>query len=150
MSVCGNRLKSLIYLEDLTAIWLTISFLLLDYQNVAQEFVKIYYETFDKKRTELKALYRTNSMLTFETNCVEGVDAIDEQLVNLPFQKVKHQYSTVDAQPTEEGGVVVLVTGALMVDDEQKPMNYTQVFHLRRDAIGYYVYNDIFKLVYPM
>ncbi|KAK2809657.1 Nuclear transport factor 2 [Emmonsiellopsis sp. PD_5] len=88
-------------------------------------------------------------MLTFETNSVQGAPAITKQLVELPFQKVVHQCATVDAQPTEEGGVVVLVTGALMVDEEQKPMNYTQVFHLRRDASGYYVYNDIFKLIYP-
>ncbi|KAK2778992.1 Nuclear transport factor 2 [Onygenales sp. PD_12] len=121
-----------------------------DYQSIADEFVKFYYSTFDNKRDDLKPLYRENSMLTFETNSIQGSEAITKQLVELPFQKVQHQRATVDAQPTEEGGVIVLVTGALMVDQEQKPMNYTQVFHLRRDAVGYYVYNDIFKLVYPI
>jgi hypothetical protein len=35
------------------------------------------------------------------------------------------------------------------VDEEERPMNYTQAFQLARDGSGqYFVYNDIFKLVY--
>ncbi|EEH39665.2 hypothetical protein PAAG_01854 [Paracoccidioides lutzii Pb01] len=122
----------------------------IDYASVAQEFVSFYYNTFDTKRSALRDLYRPNSMLTFETASVQGTDAIIERLTGLPFQKVTHVQSTIDAQPTEEGGVVVLVTGALNVDEEPKPMNYTQVFHLRPNGTGsFYVFNDIFKLVYP-
>jgi hypothetical protein len=34
----------------------------------------------------------------------------------LPFEKVKHQVSTLDAQPSgESGGILILVTGALLV-----------------------------------
>ncbi|EEQ83839.1 Nuclear transport factor 2 [Blastomyces dermatitidis] len=128
-----------------------------DYQAVAEQFVKFYYDTFDGKgdeegkgRDKLHLLYREESMLTFETSRVKGTNAIMEQLMGLPFQKVEHVQSTVDAQPTAEGGVVVLVTGALMVDAETKPMNYSQLFHLRPDGTGsYYVFNDVFRLVYP-
>jgi hypothetical protein len=39
--------------------------------------------------------------------------------------------------------------GYLQVDEEQRPMNYTQAFQLAQDASGqYFVFNDIFKLVY--
>jgi hypothetical protein len=34
------------------------------------------------------------------------------------------------------------------VDEEQRPMSYTQAFQLVQDAGSYYVLNDIFKLVY--
>jgi Nuclear transport factor 2 (NTF2) domain len=35
------------------------------------------------------------------------------------------------------------------VDAEQKPMSYTQMFQLLPDGAGsYYVYNDVFRLVY--
>lgn len=75
--------------------------------------------------------------------------ALTTILQSLPFQKVVHQVSTQDAQPGPNNGVVVLVTGQLLVDEEQRPMNYTQAFQLLPDgAGGYYVYNDIFKLVY--
>jgi hypothetical protein len=93
---------------------------------------------------------------------------------NLPFQKVQHRVATLDAQPSsEQGGIMVLVTGGLLVswqglsecercvssscrlicqqvDDETKPMSYSQVFQLSPDGQGsYYVFNDIFRLVYP-
>ncbi|GMG49640.1 unnamed protein product [Aspergillus oryzae var. brunneus] len=112
-------------------------------------------------------------MLTFETSSVQGVRDITEKLTvshtrvisggsvnsnangnrvlqSLPFQKVVHQVSTLDAQPSNEaGGILVMVTGALLVDDQQNPMNYTQTFQLLPDGAGsYFVFNDIFRLVY--
>jgi hypothetical protein len=68
----------------------------------------------------------------------------------LPFEKVKHAVSTLDAQPTLEGkGILILVTGQLLVDEEQRPMSYSQAFQLVQDAQGqWFVYNDLFKLVY--
>jgi hypothetical protein len=88
----------------------------------------------------------------------------------LPFQKVEHQVSTLDAQPASDAGaILVMVTGALLVgsaslhfgtyrfssltwvqvDEEKKPISYSQVFHLLPDGAGsYYVFNDIFRLVY--
>lgn len=56
--------------------------------------------------------------------------------------------TTKDAQPTTDGGVLVLVTGQLLIDEEQRPMNFSQAFQLLKDASGYFVYNDIFKLIY--
>ena len=38
---------------------------------------------------------------------------------------------------------------ALQVDDQEQPMSYTQVFHLLPEAGSFYVFNDIFRLVYP-
>lgn len=105
-------------------------------------------------------------MLTFETTAIQGVSGIVEKLTvryaamlsvllltvfqNLPFNKVVHQVSTLDAQPSNEsGGIMVMVTGALLVDEEQRPMNYSQVFQLIPDGSGsYYVFNDVFRLIY--
>ncbi|KAL2796880.1 hypothetical protein BJX66DRAFT_323743 [Aspergillus keveii] len=121
-----------------------------DFTNIAQQFVNFYYQTFDANRGGLAGLYRDNSMLTFETSSVQGVSMIMEKLAGLPFQKVQHQVSTLDAQPSnEQGGILVLVTGALLVDEEQKPMNYAQTFQLLPDGAGsYFVFNDIFRLIY--
>jgi hypothetical protein len=120
------------------------------FEDVAKQFIEFYYNTFDTDRNQLNSLYRDQSMLTFESSSVLGVSSIVEKLVGLPFQKVKHQVSTLDAQPSNEaGGITILVTGQLLVDEEERPMNYTQAFQLARDGSGsYFVYNDIFKLVY--
>jgi len=69
---------------------------------------------------------------------------------DLPFKKVQHQVSTLDAQPSNpSGGIIVIVTGALLVEEEQRPMSYSQTFQLLPRNNSYYVYNDIFRLVYP-
>lgn len=120
-----------------------------EYENIAKQFVEFYYQTFDGNRQNLKNLYKADSMLTFESSSVQGDAAIVEKLVSLPFQKVLHEVGTLDAQPNVNGGAIVMVTGRLLVDEEQNPMNYTQTFQLMPDSSGsYYVINDIFKLVY--
>ncbi|KAF4306596.1 Nuclear transport factor 2 [Botryosphaeria dothidea] len=121
-----------------------------DFQNIATQFVQFYYKTFDENRGQLASLYRDQSMFTFEANSVQGTGGIVEKLTNLPFQKVVHQVATLDAQPaSEDGSILVLVTGALLVDEEQRPMSYTQAFQLRPDGAGsYFVFNDVFRLVY--
>jgi len=121
-----------------------------NFEEVAKQFIEFYYNTFDNDRKQLVPLYRENSMLTFESTSSLGVSAIVEKLAGLPFQKVKHAVSTLDAQPTLEGkGIMILVTGQLLVDEEQRPMNYSQAFQLVQDPQGqWFVYNDIFKLVF--
>ncbi|OJJ71897.1 hypothetical protein ASPBRDRAFT_43269 [Aspergillus brasiliensis CBS 101740] len=118
-----------------------------DFQNIAQQFVQFYYQTFDSDRQQLAGLYRDNSMLTFETSSQMGVAPIMEKLMGLAFQKVQHQISTLDAQPSVNGSIIVMVTGALLVDEEARPMNYTQTFTLSPEGGSYYVFNDIFRLI---
>ena len=94
-------------------------------------------------------LYRNESMLTFETSQLQGARDIVEKLTSLPFQKVAHRISTLDAQPASPNGdILVMVTGELLIDEEQNPQRYSQVFHLIPDAGSYYVFNDIFRLNY--
>jgi len=119
-----------------------------DFQAVAKQFVDFYYNTFDTNRAGLQALYRDQSMLTFETSQTLGAASIKDKLVELPFQKVVHKISTLDAQPSTNNAIIVLVTGQLIVDDQPQPMNYCQTFFLHPEGGSYFVYNDVFKLVY--
>ncbi|KAI2610016.1 nuclear transport factor 2 [Hypoxylon fragiforme] len=121
--------------------------------NIATMFVQYYYNQFDQDRTGLSSLYRDASMLTFESASFKGTQSILEKLTGLPFQQIKHQVATMDLQPgVGENHIMVLVTGQLLVDEEQRPMSYTQSFYLVPENINgnpqYYVHNDIFKLVY--
>ncbi|KAI5360408.1 Putative nuclear transport factor 2 domain, NTF2-like domain superfamily [Septoria linicola] len=121
-----------------------------DFQNVAKQFVEYYYKTFDTNRSALAALYRDQSMLTFEAAPTQGAQQITQKLVELPFQQVEHQVATLDAQPSNEsGGILVTVSGALLVEAEKRPMSYTQTFQLLPEGGSYFIFNDIFRLVYP-
>ncbi|KAF2026150.1 NTF2-like protein, partial [Setomelanomma holmii] len=118
-----------------------------------EQFVEFYYATFDTNRAQLAGLYRDQSMLTFEAQGTLGTAAIVEKLQqNLPFQQIQHRTDTIDAQPVGEDGVLVLVTGALLVEGSDRPMGFTQSFQLRKEVANgqenWYVFNDIFRLVY--
>ncbi|CZT16233.1 probable Nuclear transport factor 2 [Ramularia collo-cygni] len=122
-----------------------------DFENIAKQFVEFYYKTFDADRSQLSALYQPDSMLTFESSACQGQVQIVEKLQGLPFQKVEHQVSTLDAQPSNTtGGILVIVSGALLVEEERRPMSYVQTFQLLPNGSGsYYIFNDVFRLVYP-
>ncbi|KAF5101177.1 hypothetical protein D0Z03_000651 [Geotrichum reessii] len=121
-----------------------------DFQAVAQQFTDFYYQQFDSDRSQLGNLYRDASMLTFENSQVQGAKNIVEKLVSLPFQKVGHRITTLDAQPASPtvGDIIVMVTGELLVDEEQNAQRYSQVFHLVPEQNSFYVFNDIFRLNY--
>ncbi|KAI2628455.1 nuclear transport factor 2 [Hypoxylon sp. NC1633] len=122
-------------------------------EDIATLFVQYYYNQFDQDRQGLSTLYRDGSMLTFESASFRGTPSIIDKLKTLPFQQIKHQVSTMDPQPgVAPDHIMVLVTGQLLVDEEQRPMSYTQSFYLVPEVANgqtqYYVHNDIFKLVY--
>ncbi|KAI9353145.1 nuclear transport factor 2 [Pilaira anomala] len=121
-----------------------------DINEIATAFTKFYYETFDRSRQELLSLYRDPSMLTFEGQQFVGASNVVEKLVSLPFQKVQHRISTTDAQPgsPNSGSIIVSVTGALLIDEEQNPQMFSQTFQLVPENGSYWVYNDIFRLNY--
>ncbi|THV07977.1 nuclear transport factor 2 [Dendrothele bispora CBS 962.96] len=121
-----------------------------DINDIAKQFVNFYYTTFDNDRSQLGPLYRTESMLTWEGSPIQGVNAVLEKLVSLPFQKVAHKIETLDAQPSSPtmASILVSVTGALKVDDGESELKFSQVFNLIPDGGSYFVQNDIFRLNY--
>ncbi|KAJ3489910.1 hypothetical protein NLI96_g1801 [Meripilus lineatus] len=118
--------------------------------KVATEFTTFYYQTFSSNRSSLVNLYRPQSMLTWEGQQILGAEAIAEKLTNLPFQKVEHKITTLDAQPssTSIASLLVAVTGLLVVDDSPNPLQFSQIFQLIPDGGSYFVFNDVFRLNY--
>ena len=75
-----------------------------------------------------------------------GAEAILKKLTSLPA--TKHEVSTIDVQPTSANGAVVFVTGNMAIGGDN-PLKYSQVFTLLpADGGSFWVYNDIFRLVY--
>ncbi|KAG5335948.1 hypothetical protein E4T56_gene16730 [Termitomyces sp. T112] len=121
-----------------------------DINNIAKQFTDFYYSTFDSDRSSLSSLYRPESMLTWEGTPIAGSTAIAEKLTSLPFSKVQHKVTTLDAQPSSPtvASLIVSVTGLLVVDDSTNALQFSQIFQLIPDGSSYYVYNDIFRLNY--
>ncbi|EKM83103.1 hypothetical protein AGABI1DRAFT_125583 [Agaricus bisporus var. burnettii JB137-S8] len=116
--------------------------------DLAAQFTQFYYPTFAANRAGLAALYRDDSKLTWEGGQVVGQAAIVEKLTTLPFQKVEHKVLTTDMQPMENNNLIIVVTGLLVVDDSQNPLQFSQAFVLKQVEQSFYVQNDVFRLNY--
>lgn len=55
---------------------------------------------------------------------------IMQKLTTLPFQACQHRVSSLDAQPSLSGGILVFVTGQLLPEGETNPLKFSQTFHL--------------------
>lgn len=118
---------------------------------------------------------QADSILTFEGVKVQGQAAILTKLTSLPFQvcervrggektepspqnlfsnsppnpqACKHHVSSIDAQPSTSGGILVFVTGQLLPEGETNPLKFSQAFHLAAAGGSYAVSNDVFRLNY--
>ena len=56
---------------------------------------------------------------------------------------------TCNAQPGLNGGIMVLITGQLLMEGSAAILSFSQCFNLIPDGGSYYLLNDILKLVYP-
>ena len=79
-----------------------------------QAFIQYYYQLFEGNRAALATLYQDGSMLTFEGQKFRG-PAIVGKLTSLPFSACKVNCITQDFQPSVSGGVMVFVTGNIIV-----------------------------------
>eukprot|EP00461_Guttulinopsis_vulgaris_P002920 UN02921 len=123
----------------------------MDPQQVAQSFVQHYYHIMDggkDKYPQLAGLYRDSSMLTWETNNVQGAQAIVQKLLEMPFNTVQHRVTSVSAQPSGvPNALLVAVNGELIIDSDA-PIKFNQVWHLLQEGNAFWIHNDIFRLNY--
>ncbi|PRP74086.1 nuclear transport factor 2 [Planoprotostelium fungivorum] len=119
-----------------------------NFEEVGKAFVNHYFNMFDSnQRANLRGLYQPQSMLTFEDGKFQGADAIVNKLTSLSFQQVRHEVTTLEAQPTTGGGVLILVCGQLVVDGESNALKFSQVFNLLPANGNFFVANELFRFV---
>jgi len=120
------------------------------FQAIGENFTKRYYAVFDgprEGRANLKNYYHAEcSLLTFEGSQVQGADAIIGKINQLTFQKITRALTTVDCQPTFDGGVVINVLGQLKLDED--PVHgFAQTFILKPLNDTFFIQHDTFRLV---
>ena len=81
----------------------------------SQAFITYYYQLFEANRPALATLYQDASMLSFEGQKVMGAQQIMTKMSSLAFGACKVLISSKDFQPSVSGGIMVFVTGNIMV-----------------------------------
>ncbi|XP_025114572.1 nuclear transport factor 2-like [Pomacea canaliculata] len=121
-----------------------------NFDQIGQNFVKFYYEKFDKKaeRHLVAQFYVPQSLLTFEGQQVMGAEDIYRKLTEgFPMDDIARSLTKVDCQPTLDGGVLVFVLGQLKGQTEgDKVMGFSQVFILKPLNDSFVIAHDIFRL----
>jgi hypothetical protein len=114
-------------------------------------FAQNYYKTYTENPAGLLAVYREESQLTFEGQYARGVAAITDRLSKLP--RGAHALETLDIVPVGPAGgapegIVVMVTGKIVLEGQTNPLPFTQVFNLVPDAAGsIYIANELYRCV---
>ncbi|GAV70733.1 RRM_1 domain-containing protein/NTF2 domain-containing protein [Cephalotus follicularis] len=118
---------------------------------VGNAFVHQYYLILHQSPELVHRFYQDMSKLGRpEVNGVMSItttmQAIDEKILSLQYEEIRAEITTVDAQESHKGGVLVLVTGYLTGKDDVR-RKFTQSFFLAPQDNGYFVLNDVFRYV---
>jgi len=120
------------------------------FNEIGQSFVKQYYASFDANsasRANVANFYHAElSLMSFEGVQMQGSVAIMEKIQGLTFTKIQRVITTVDCQPTFDGGVLINVLGQLKMDED--PIHgYSQTFVLKPLNNSFFIQHDCFRLV---
>ncbi|BFZ19322.1 hypothetical protein BsWGS_22361 [Bradybaena similaris] len=122
-----------------------------NFDTIGKQFVGQYYVVFDNKdiRSQVAAMYHpTDALLTFEGQQFQGVEAIAEKMKTIPIDNMFRQITTIDCQPTIDGGVLVNVIGQLKNNAENdKVLGFSQTFVIKPANNSFFIFHDIFRLV---
>lgn len=117
------------------------------FQEVGASFTQHYYNFFSTSRTQLAGVYRANTLLTWQSEQIQGAEAIMARFANLGFSEAQFKTDSLDCQPSLSGGVLVVVNGEVLLKDERHPLKFNDCFHLAMDNGQWYVSNQIFNIV---
>jgi len=119
------------------------------FETIAKTFVEQYYSAYDNEMNHknLPTFYSdTDSLMTLDGLQIKGAKKILEKLDSLCIKKIERQITSVDAQPTLDGSVLVHVIGSMLWEGIM-PINFSQVFILKASGNQFYIGHDIFRIV---
>lgn len=119
----------------------------MSFEEVGNQFAQHYYTTFCSDRSQLVGLYRDSSLVTWSGEQLSGVGAITEKLANLTFQTAQFKPEDIDCHPSLSGGVLLVVNGECMLDQERHGLKFNDVFHLAQDQGNWFISNQMFRIV---
>ncbi len=121
----------------------------MDHKAIVNDFLNSYYQTMMTNKMALKKFYTSGSFMSYERSEHRGVEQIEKKLGNLSFKTIQYDFQDYDLQPSPiDGGFVIFVTGKLIMDG-QNNFDFAQMFQLLpNNQGGYFIFNDIMRLVY--
>ncbi|XP_048773994.1 NTF2-related export protein 2-like isoform X4 [Ostrea edulis] len=85
--------------------------------EAGEQFAKLYYETYDKKRHVLHKLYLDTATMVWNGNGLSGLDNIQKYLEGLPVSE--HRMESLDCQPLSDWTYYGMVSGPSGQDTDE-------------------------------
>ncbi|KAL8139023.1 hypothetical protein V2J09_005024 [Rumex salicifolius] len=114
---------------------------------IGQAFAEQYYTVLHQSPAFVYRFYQDSSKLGrpedgANMSLTTGMEAINAKIQS--YGTLKAEITSIDAQESHNGGVVVLITG-YMVKEGDIRQSFTQTFFLAPQKVGFFVLNDIFR-----
>lgn len=119
----------------------------MSFEEVGKQFARHYYATFCGDRSQLQPLYRDSTLVTWSGEQMQGVGAVMEKFANLTFRTAQFKPEDIDCHPSLSGGIIVVVNGECMLDQERHGLKFNDVFHLAQDQGNWFISNQLFRIV---
>jgi hypothetical protein len=117
----------------------------MNYNEIAQNFIKYYYDLVDNHNVNIQNLFKNYSCMTFCNQEYKG-DTILLKYQEIYKHLTKHVIENIHAIPDGNRRINILVTGILYIDNI--PRKFTQFFHLCiLDDNSYWIKSTMFSLV---
>ncbi|XP_052720887.1 NTF2-related export protein 2-like isoform X2 [Crassostrea angulata] len=116
--------------------------------EAGEQFAKLYYETYDKKRHMLNKLYLDTATMVWNGNGLSGLENIQKYLEGLPV--TEHRMESLDCQPISDkvsGGQfsIIVKTYGTVKYQNRKSKTFHQNFMLTSQNNVWRVVSDSFR-----
>eukprot|EP00744_Colponema_vietnamica_P010340 GILI01014621.1.p1 GENE.GILI01014621.1~~GILI01014621.1.p1 ORF type:complete len:125 (+),score=32.09 GILI01014621.1:75-449(+) len=119
----------------------------MSFEETGKGFINQYYQVFCGDRRQLGGVYRDSSLMTWSGEQLQGIQGIMTKMTTMTFTTAQFKPEDVDCHPSLSGGIIVVVNGECHLDSEAHPLKFNDVFHLAQDQGGWYISNQLFRIV---
>lgn len=125
---------------------------IINIKDIAWEFVHAYYTMLSVEPERLYQFYQMPSaLLHCQENCEStvftGIDEIRARILAMDFSGALVSIPNIDCQSTMNGGILIFVIGTMHFPKTGITRKFAQNFILAEQPNGYYVLNDILRLM---
>ena len=117
-----------------------------DFDAVGKCFAHQYYQWLSSNFENLRTVYRTNSLVTWNGEQIVGGDSLLGKLRAMNYKRAI-VLNEIDCHPVAPDNVLVVVQGELKFEGEAHSLTFNDSFFLKHDQGGWFVQNQLSRIL---
>ncbi|ARF11700.1 hypothetical protein Klosneuvirus_2_136 [Klosneuvirus KNV1] len=117
------------------------------YKQLAAEFCKFYYSTYDKNFKDLANSYHPKAQFTVNDVEVSGINNFFNLLEHFGFRSCVHHDLNVQCQPIGEENLLLNVSGSITINNSIFINKFVETLLIQRDNFNhFYIFSTMLKI----